>query len=100
MVSECVAREARCAPMEEFGPSPIAACAPGAAGVLEVEVVFPHACEVCGSSPCFLLVHMGEEDFEALQKAGEAAMPERHYFCADHMGEAGALRHSTYDPAG
>jgi hypothetical protein len=58
-----------------------------------IEGEFEEACELCGVRPTAITVQVWDEDFEALQKVGQATLVERHAFCAEHQGAADILSH-------
>ena len=52
---------------------------------------FDAACDICGVRPTAIVVRVWDEDFEALEKAGETGPVERRAFCAEHEAAAEAL---------
>jgi len=59
---------------------------------------FDAACDVCGVRPTAIVVRVWDEEFEALQKTGEAGLVEAHAFCAEHQGAADDLYHQLVRP--
>ena len=59
---------------------------------------FDAACDVCGVRPTAIVVRVWDEEFEALQKAGEIGLVEARAFCAEHQGAADALYHQLVRP--
>jgi nucleotide-binding universal stress UspA family protein len=59
---------------------------------------FDAACDACGVRPTAIVVRVWDEEFEALQKTGEAGLVEAHAFCAEHQGAADDLYHQLVRP--